>query len=232
MVYYRYHEAQGRLLFDLAGRACLLDTGIPFCVGDAPVRLAGRIFDTHDHYLEVCTGIISTQLGTRVDAVLGANVLQELTVSVDPDLKLLGFGESTCRHTVTVPLSAFVGTPLVKMGLGNRIVTMLVDTGSRLSLLSPELLKPFATSGSSNESYPLAGRFTTPLYEVQACLGGQRISLECGRVPTMLLDLLDASHAQGIIGTSLLKNFEITLAVEDRQMGLSPTPRQQLQESA
>ena len=219
---YRLDMINGHLIARIEKYAVLIDTGIPMSIGDFDQwHFLNQVHDLSASYMGVSTEYISRMVGTKVDIVLGSDVLRKLFVIIQPHQHRItfGFGHSIYQSE-RIPLSDFMGVPIANVMIGNTSFEAFVDTGARLSYVAKSLVSSYSPCGVEKDFYPGMGEFETQVYEVPFQIGRNEMTLRCGVLPGLLEKALFITGKLGIIGTEIFEKFDVHLALPDQGMYL------------
>ncbi len=180
---------------------------------------------------------LASMMGRRIDGIVGYNVLNRYTTTIDIAGGTLTFASSenelpAGEDHFPVPFEVLMGIPVVKGTVdGVTELDFLVDTGATTSVLpkaAAEELEPaqrlegaLAAGADSRPIEMALARFST-LEMGGATMDGPVFSypLSSERVDPIGLSI-DASN-RGVIGTSILSNFRVTLDYDRATMVLEP----------
>lgn len=209
----RLHD--GHLLAVTPTGDWLVDTGAPTTFGRAAPELRVGEPTVRPDYLGMDADTLSALVGTELTGLLGADVLGLHDLLLDIPGGALAFGaDADPSGALEVPLRWFMGIPVVEVEAGGGSHTVFFDTGAPLSYLQKVSLEDFPEAGTAEDFYPAFGRFTTATARVPVAIGGERVTLRCGRLPELLGMSLMLAGATGIVGTEL---------IVDRKAMLSPS---------
>ena len=216
----------GHLLIRREGQALLLDTGSPVSIGgQSSCRFLGQEFPVQPRYNELTTEQLSEHLGTRIDVLLGADLLARFAVAIDAETGRVVFGEDRGPHCGrVVPLETIGGIPVVEVGLAGRALRTLFHTGATVSCLHGADMRPYPFVGIARDFYPGQGEFATELRCVPLTFGDQAVGLTCGMLPPILDRSLLLAGLHGIVGTNLLQSFKVGWAPGFRELRLLARP--------
>jgi hypothetical protein len=217
---YTYQFVRGYLIVMVDDRPCVLDTGSPFSVGYAPIVIAGKEFPVYDNYLDVCPAYLSDHIGTPIEGLIGADILADFNVNIRHAERSIEFFPCSSGTGVFLPLNSFMNVPILPIKVCGRIVRAFFDTGATLSYLLPEDLAGLDSSGRQEDFYPLLGSFPTDVYSIAVGIGGEEREFRFGELPGELRMMLEAGQVQAIIGTELLKHFDLSLFLKEKTMRL------------
>jgi len=227
----RVHEYQlemfgGHLLIRHERQALLLATGSPVSVGPGTqCRFLGRVFPVQLLYNGLTTEQLSELVGTRIDVLLGADVLTEFAVTIDAETNRVVFGDDRgLRRGLAVPLETIGGIPVVDVGLAGRVLRTLFHTGATVSCLPGVDTRPYPVVGVARDFYPGLGEFATELRRVPLTFGDQAVGLICGMLPPILARSMLLAGVHGIVGTNLLQSFKVGWAPGFRELRLLARP--------
>jgi hypothetical protein len=203
----------GHLLMEVDGRRYLVDTGSPWSLGRAPVRLAGREFamqssDLMGHTCEALAGMV----GTPFAGLLGTDILGEFDLEVSLRDGTLTLSEGLLEMPDGLPVELVQGVPLLECEVAGKPVRMFFDTGAPLSYLGEETVQGCAALGEAEDFHPLLGRFRVPTFSVPVTAWAQSMTVRAGQMPMVLEMALSLGGADGILGTEVLEHGVLRLS--------------------
>lgn len=219
---YRLDMVNGHLIARIENYAVLIDTGIPMSIGDFDQwYFLNQVHDLSESYMGVSTEYISQMVGTKVDIILGSNILRTLNIFIQAREQRVTFGGGNSRYqTEKILLSDFMGVPIANVVIGNTSCDAFIDTGARLSYVAKSLVSSYLSCGVEKDFYPGMGVFETLVYEVPFQIGSKEMTLRCGVLPGLLEKALFVTGKLGIIGTEIFDKFEVHLALPEHGMYL------------
>jgi hypothetical protein len=222
----RFELVNGHVIVECDGRRVLVDTGSPASLGPTGTwQFCGVPVTLADGMLDVTPARIGEWVGTRVDVLLGADVLARLRFTIDLDDDGEGGEirfERPAQGGAAIDLTAFMGIPIATVTVAGQPVRAFVDTGAKLSYLDTGLAAAFPVIGSETDFHPGIGEFETDVRRVPLEIAGHTVALRCGVLPGILRATLSLADAQAIIGTDLLRHGTVTFAQPDGVLTLEP----------
>jgi hypothetical protein len=203
------------------GVRAAIDTGAPTSFGRLPLRILGRDYHLPAELAGVITAeSIGQYLGTRIDAVIGGDVLAQFECLID-----LGRGRVVFSHgslgcdgvSLRTPLRLDVPSAEVRSGACHGIA--FLDTGARLSYMDPAAVSGRPV-GREKDFFPLVGEFETDVYEAEIELAGLRFRAKFGLLPALLQQSMAALGAQWVIGSEVLQQFPLVLDLQHHRIML------------
>lgn len=193
------------------GKHVLLDTGSPVSIGSGAVRILGR-----EHQVQPGLGLVTVEeisrlVGTRVDLLLGTDVLANLVWVLDWDRGTVRFLDGPgVLAGPEAPVSLRYGVPAVEIGLedGTRTPAFL-DTGARLSYLGADVPPGAPSLGEEEDFFPLLGRFRVPVHLCAVELAGERREAAFGTLPPAFELTLGLAGVTWILGAEFLRGREV-----------------------
>ena len=217
---YRFHD--GHIVVSAGGRNYLLDTGAPFSVGDEAITIAGVPFPAEQCYMGVTGSLLTDIIGTPIEGMIGADILQHFNLGIYAAEGMVQFDQQRPTGNTVIPLQDFMGIPIVHVSIGGRVRRLYFDTGAQVSCLMADYLEDVSPEGRHESFYPLLGKFTTDAYTLDVEIGGRSCPLRFGKLPEDLRPVLEAGRVEGILGTELLRYFDLNLSLRDRMLCLEP----------
>lgn len=223
---YPLELVSGHLITEIGATRALLDTGAPLSFGSGTLTLLERPVPLLDAALGVSPEYVTGKVGSRVDALLGTDVLGRLYFEVDCTAGTCTFDDQPAEFDGRrVPLVSMLGTPMAMASIDGAEVRMVVDTGAQFGYLRSNHLQGRRALGPRDDFHPLLGDYTTESFEVPVVLGGTALTLVFGRMPPGVELMMDMANADGVFGTDLFHRRRARIALPDWEMVLSaPTP--------
>lgn len=212
----------GHLIMEIHGLRALLDTGSPVSVGPMrSISICGHGFRVAPDMEDMDLESICSFVRTPVDLVLGADILSQFDLHLDLEMKscLLSLQRLSQRGH-RVPLQSIQGVPLVYAEVESNPVRLFFDTGAYMSYVNSAIPHSQASSGETEDFFPLFGRFTTPTFTLHTQIGGAADSLKFGKLPALLEEGVRLLGADGVLGNEILSCFRVTLSMRDKTMYL------------
>lgn len=169
----------------------------------------------------VTTDYLERMVGTRIDVMLGMDILKDQYITIDLPARRLLFGENTCPNFINrIPMTALLGTPSIDLEIDGASHRVVVDTGAKLSYVDKSIAANHPVVGKELDFYPGMGEFETPVYDIPFDIGGESFSLRCGVLPEMLETALRVTGNTGIVGSELYQKFIVCLAFPESRLYL------------
>lgn len=200
----------------------LIDTGAPVSVADSsPLTFAGSSSQTQKDYMGISPESLSKSIGTPINALVGADILNQYDILIDPTIHTLNISEDELPLTgQSLELDNLMGIPIIEIMIGGEKVRMFFDTGAKLSYLDPGRTNAFQSVGTENDFYPGFGNFSTNVYDIPIVLAKETVVLRVGNLPKLLQMTLMMANTGGIIGTAILQTHKVTFAPRRKTMTL------------
>ena len=205
-------------MVDDRGSKVLVDTGSPLSFH------SGGVIAVDDETVTVPTtllvadsGYVTKNVGTKVDGLVGMNILERKGVLIDIPGGRLVIGQPTQGMTrvpsryLRVPLLG-VGYMCVDMDIRGKQVKVIVDTGAPVSYVDPSLTEGLAEKETVKDFSPEAGEFETPIFEFPAAFAGQAFEMRAGHLPKLMQLEISMLGIDGVVGMELLKRQPMLLA--------------------
>lgn len=204
----------------IEGKSVLINTAVPVSIAvDPKWLLLNEVYEFSHAANGVTCELLSKALGTRVDVMLGMDVLRDLHLRTDPTRGVIQFSRLPFRSSgARLPLQVDQVPPLAELKMGQENLPMRLVTALKLNYIPEELAAGLSTAGSASDSLPAGLEFTTTLYKLALSFGRHTLTLNCGVPPEALRGPLGLSTGEGVLGADLLSSVPLTLAFPDREM--------------
>jgi Ca-activated chloride channel family protein len=218
--HYYLRVVNGHLITEIEGQSILVDSGIPISLGKTPeFYFLNEIHNLSTDYMGVSLVSIEKLVGTKIDVLLGMDILKKLYVTVELKRNRIEFSSQKApQSSERIPMTNFMGVPMIKAYFNNAPVDMFLDTGAKLSYIKKEIVSNLKPVGTEKDFYPGMGEFETPIYEIPFMLGLEQITLRFGVLPALLESTLLVTGKSGIIGAELFDKFTTYLAFPANEM--------------
>ncbi len=217
---YTLRLVNGHPVFLLDGQETLLDSGSPFSLGNkTDLYFMNTVHPLNQEFRGVDLETIGRLVGTRLDLMVGADILLKYRVLLDLPNGLIQFCQPDGPGPGTrVPLRMMAGVPILTCVVNGKEIQVAFDTSSKLAYINRKMTEGLASVGLEKDFYPGLGKFETKVYEVPFEIGGMKLSLRCGVLPARLEAALGLTGAKGILGVEFLQKFEIWLNLLEGEM--------------
>jgi hypothetical protein len=211
---YLLKMVNGHLVTQIEGKSVLIDTGVPISIGKNPkFHFLNEVHTLSQEYMGVTFKYLEKMVGTSIDILMGADILKKYCLTIDLPGNRITFGEQPAFNSASrVPMTNFMGSPIVQVSIDGVEQDMFVDTGAKLSYVDKTLAANYSPVGKEKDFYPGMGEFETQVFEIRFKLGEKRFKLRCGVLPDLLEKTLLVTGKRGIIGTELYQKFLVCLA--------------------
>ena len=184
----------------------LLDTGSPMSFGNVKINWRGKKKDLSINMELLDLEDLSKTIETRVDAILGADLLLEGPM-------FLTFVEDRIR----LGPAQGVGTiPVVDISIDGVLKKVCIDTGAKQSFILSGLVNGIERIGVVKDFHVTIGDFSADLVRLSVQADGKNFPIEAAVVPKHLQGLFDSFGIDAILGLdyltfypSLIQNREI-----------------------
>jgi Ca-activated chloride channel family protein len=219
---YRIRLVRGHLVAQIHRDTALIDTGVPISIGSqAEWPFGNQVHRLSPEYMGVTLDYLSRMVGTKLNILLGTDILKQYSFLVDLPRERIEFHMTPFGMPgVHVPLDDFAGVPFVHCTIGKDAYQAYVDTGAKLSYVSKEIATGCTQVGKEHDFYPGMGEFDTPVYEVPITLEGEMFTLRCGVLPGMLETAMQVTGKSVIIGSELFQKYIVSLSIGEKSMVL------------
>ncbi|GAP16276.1 vWA domain-containing protein [Levilinea saccharolytica] len=208
---YRVVFDKGYPIVKIDGANVLIDTCTTKSTGNRPEWFfLDRIYPLLPDFKAGKLEYLSSLLHTRVDILLGTDILHEYFVTMDAVNSRVHFSgrplmDSDHDATMVSTWRAQVAPCMV----AQTPCRMFLDSSSRLSYVERSLTAGLTPLREETGYHLETGEFSTPIYQVPVNLGGINFELRCGVLPEPFERELFEDKRNGIIGAELLHKFVV-----------------------
>jgi hypothetical protein len=197
----------------------LVDTGAPSTIHFLEqFNFMSETYSVSTDYMGLTVDELSELIGQKITTLLGADILAKHKVIFDLQAKKLIFDDNDEFGGHKVACNLFMGIPIIEVNINNKIVKCFLDTGAKLSYLSPSFTQGLQSVGVEEDFYPGVGKFETDCYEISTEFNGNSFDVRYGNLPELLQTTLMMAGTEGIIGYDLFNNFKIMLNLEEKEL--------------
>ena len=217
-----FEDVGGHVILVLGPTRALLDTGSPVTVGRQRAwEFLGKPRQLATGFGPIAMDGLSNAVGTRIDVLLGTDLLSECAFDIDWPLRRVTFAGPSNGAGHAVPLTTRLGLPIATAEFRGETLQFVVDTGAVVSFLPPKRLEGLPRTGLHRDFtvYPRITTFETPLYQAPLMLAGDTIDLRWGELPDALAPV--QLIANGIVGTELFRQYWVRFDLANGTMWLS-----------
>ena len=161
----------------------------------------------------ISTESLSRSDGTPINALIGADILNQFDILVDPTTNTLKLSQDELPLAgPSLELDSFMGIPIIEATVGEDKVRMFIDTGAKLSYFDSDRTRAFQSVGVETDFYPGLGEFNTNAYDIPVMLATETVPLRVGNLPQSLKMTLMMADTGGILGTAIFRTHKVTYA--------------------
>ena len=206
---YRLDVEKGHFIAHIVGKRVLIDTGSPASGGVFSSPLWGDV-DGGKTVTGVPVKYISELSGVKFDALMGMDMLSTVNFSFRLDEGTMTVSKDEPEGDgKEIPLDFVMGIPKVPVMVRGKKTTMVLDTGAFISYFSPAWVNGLEPVRNEEDYYPLLGKFTTPVHELEVGIAGTNLKMEGGQLPGVLgMSLSAIAGNSAILGNKLFEHFD------------------------
>lgn len=198
----------GHVFVELDGLLWLFDTGAPTSFGESDeIAIDAQRFRLSRRHLGLSAAALAKFTGVECHGLIGADILGEFDhiLDVPGGSAILSTGDLAYTGQ-TIPLSDFMGIPILEAKIASRDYPMFFDTGAQISYFQDDKITDFPFAGAITDFFPILGEFQTETHNVPVGLGDSVFTLRCGTLPGLLGATLMMAGTSGIIGSQVMEN--------------------------
>ncbi|MHC1740615.1 MAG: VWA domain-containing protein [Anaerolineaceae bacterium] len=217
---YVLRMVNGHLFTEIEGQSIMIDSGIPISLGKtSEIYFLNTIHPLLSDYMGVSIDRFEKMVGSRIDVLMGMDILKNysITLALAQHRLLISSGLSLSSRE-RIPMTSFMGVPIINIAIDGKVHEVFIDTGTKLSYIKEEIALQYPSIGKERDFYPGIGEFETKVYEIPFQLGIQKFNLKCGVLPAALEATVFVTGKSGIIGSELFEKFMVSLAFPENSL--------------
>ena len=141
-----------------------------------------------------------------------------VTVHQEDTLNFLTDEEAGMEGTIVPLVNVMGGVKAICLEINDQPLKMAIDTGASLSYVDRMVTDDFEAIGEKEDFHHMAGRYTTPIFKLEAEFCGKRFSGTYGNLPTMMGLSLKLGGLDGVVGYDFFKSFKVMFDFRDSLM--------------
>lgn len=209
----------GHLIFSVDGLKVLVDTGSPVTIGRQDVFLfMGKEYGCMTSFIGNDINDISSMMGYDIDVLMGMDVLADFCILTDYRQGLVTFSSKPIpfEHDSSTPiLRGQRGAVCILLNVKGKTVKMALDTGAKISYIDDSLTAGETALEIRDDFNPMTGHFATPIFAMEAEIGGKTFPVNFGNLPPLLSLSLKMMNLDGAIGYDLFTAFTTMMDFHD-----------------
>jgi hypothetical protein len=220
MEVFPYTIENGLCMIQIGEKSILVSTGVPesMCTCGEFI-LEDKHFKTKPQSLRLTPPQLSTEIGLVVEGVLGADLLTRFDYRFNPFRQEFWISQEEIHpYGYAYHFDLYRSVPVVSVWIESRETKVFFNTGSKHTLLVPEIATRFPQVDVAKVFYPGIGWYETPLYRILIWMSGNDVELDVGLPHPSLLPMLQSNHAKGVLGCDVLQGPGVFLASRRREV--------------
>lgn len=211
----------GHLIINNNGQKILVDTGSPVTIG----RSKHFVFMDHEHncttaYLGTDIPAIVEMMGYDIDVLMGMDVIGNYKMLTDYTSAKVTFSTEDIpfEPICTAPITQEMGVVCVVLRVKGNDVKLALDTGARISYIAKAYTSDETAIEFRNDFHVMNEQFETPIFAMEASIGGQSFPVKFGVLPPEIAKLLQRFGLEGAIGYDLFDNYKVLLDFQNNNI--------------
>jgi hypothetical protein len=116
---------------------------------------------------------LSEFIDYRIDVLLGGDFLGQMPFTINFSGNNIRFHNRPVRFRGTaLKADLIAGVPLAEVSIAGRQVTLVLDTGAKITYLDPSIIRDYPPAGKISDFFPFTGPFQTTRHEVLISVAG------------------------------------------------------------
>lgn len=205
----------GHLLFEYNGMKVLVDTGCPVTIGK------NTSFDFMDKSYQCLLDLggkrisdLSALMEYDFDILMGMNIVKNYYILTEYKNKEITFSTDTIpfEPVCTVPIiRGRMGEVCIELTVKGEKVRLALDTGAKISYIDETFTNGETIIETRDDFNPMFGKFSTPIYAMEASVGNQTFPVNFGNLPPIMAMSLRMMGLSGAIGFDLFNAFKVLM---------------------
>ncbi|MDO4510207.1 MAG: hypothetical protein Q4B68_00125 [Bacteroidales bacterium] len=224
---YQLSIENNHLMISENGVKMLVDTGSPFTIArSGELSLMGDVHPVSQSLPMVGDVDSLCRLAElEFDCLLGLDVLSQYCMCIDMQGGTLTLSDEPIALDggTTVALRGGGMYAQIALTIGGKQVNTVIDTGAPTAYVHHDISAGLASEGEREDFNPmLGGRFTTPIFSLDAEVAGLPFALKAGNLSS-LESMMAMMGFTCVVGADLLKAFTVVFDFKNRQFILRPS---------
>jgi len=198
----KYDNSTGHIIANIDGQQMLVDTG------------AAKTF--YDEYKGVSIHDLSCMVGLPLDGVMGMDSFKGKVLSLTRNTIQINGQPPEYEG---VPLEYISGIPCVDIKINEAPCRAVIKTGTTTSYISEKLILKDKYTRSVNDVHPHFGNFSVEMFVNYFSVSNKNYFADAGALPSEFT-MLSSTGVDAIIGTDLLKRFDMVMDFSDNRLHL------------
>jgi hypothetical protein len=215
---YPFEYVDNRIVADIRGKRCLIDTGAPFSLGHNVFDFLQDTFDGGD------LQSISEHLGAPLDMLMGGNILSAFDgFFVWTEKQEIHFNNLASEGIVAVPMELRMNIPIISLSLHGQTVQAMIDSGSKQSFVKSEFVEGVPFDGEFVDFYPGFGSIVAPLVSLKYKeIGGvEEKNFKFAVMPKETAQVFEDTGLFAMLGVDWLRNGKDHFQINYRDKNFS-----------
>jgi hypothetical protein len=208
----------GYLLIPNNGRLLLVDTGAPCSFGwglEGIPGVPGNPPESMDGLLTI--DWLVEQVGHEFHGLVGAEVLRERTLVIDPSEGSLSLDFQIIEREAGIPVRDMMNVPILKGIVAGQSTEIIFDTGAPLGFVPEAYVEGRQPVDHISEFYPTMGAFETDVYELPIQIGDERQVDRFGVLPEAAAQLHEQAGISVLVGLGLLEHYRVSVGLREKR---------------
>ena len=215
---YNINLVEGHLLISDNGNTILVDTGSPITVhSETNLNFLNRDFRVHTSIMGNGISDLSNLAGISFTTLLGMDILSQYRVVFDYKNQRITFltEDEPRLEGTSDPLIDVMGSKALRINMNGQPLTMVIDTGAPLSYVDTAVTENLDPVGEKEDFHPIAGRYTTRIYKLEAEIDDKKFTGTYGNLPSMMGMSLKLGGIDGVVGYDFFQSFKVMLDLKN-----------------
>lgn len=211
----------GHLIINDNGQKVLVDTGSPETIGRSDhFVFMDQEYNCTTSYFGQNIPSISRMMGYDIDVLMGLDVIGEYKMLTDYKSAKVTFSSEDIpfEPICTTPIIRERGPVCVILRVKGKDVKLALDTGAKISYIDKSYTSDETAIEFRNDFHAMNEQFETPIYAMEASIGGHSLPVNFGVLPPEIAVVLQRYGLEGAIGYDLFSKYKVLLDFKNNKM--------------
>ena len=209
-----------KIIVQIDSKNALIATGINFSLSNEnSISILGKEFTLESEYLGFSLLDINKVLKTKVDYVIGSNILSKFNYCINNKKKEFKFSTDTMLLEGTIiPIFFELDIPNIEVIVNGKKIHTLIDSLSNFCYLHDKNVKDSPETSTESDFMIGMGNFNAKTYDITYLIDTLEENFKTGVYPPVISKSRRLTESKGVIGSQFLHKYIVTVNSTDKKL--------------